>query len=390
MLQKNMDIIAAIRHINKTNEGFLPLHAPVFAGKEKEYLCDTIDSTFVSSVGAYVDRFELLLQELTGAKRAVVCVNGTTALEMSLIISGVQAGDLVITQPVSFIATANAVAHIGAEPVFLDIERQTLGLNPDAVQNFLEEECELIAGVCRHKSTARRIAACVPMHTFGLPCRMEELVRVCAAWNIPLIEDAAEAVGSYRGGKHCGTFGKLGALSFNGNKIMTTGGGGAILTNDEELGVLAKHWTTTAKIPHKWLYQHDHVGWNFRMPNINAALGCAQIEQLPRFIAVKRQKALDYAAYFANTDWKFLTEPENTVSNYWLCAVLTNSREERDAFLEASNADGVMTRPVWEPLHTQPMYRHCLRGNLQVSIDIAERLVNLPSGVIKEGVADDQ
>lgn len=372
--------IRALNHVSDAD--FLALHAPVFRGNEKAYLLDTIDSTFVSSIGSYVDRFEMMLQDLTGASRAVVCVNGTAALEMSLILAGVKADDLVITQAISFVATANAVAHLGAEPVFLDIERATLGLDPDAVRTFLETECAIMSGGCCHKATGRRVAGCVPMHTFGLPCRVDELAAVCREWGISLVEDAAEAVGSSRGGKHCGTTGKLGALSFNGNKIVTTGGGGAILTNDTDLGVLAKHWTTTAKVPHKWLYRHDHVGWNFRMPNLNAALGCAQLEQLPAFVEEKRRRATAYAKLFAGTDWEFVQEPEGTISNYWLCAVLTPSREERDAFLEASNAVGVMTRPVWEPLQTLPMYAECLHDELCVTKDIADRLVNLPSGVL--------
>ncbi len=375
------DLLAEIRHINGVEDAFLPLHAPVFMGNEKDYLCETIDSTFVSSVGAYVDRFEAMLQEYTDAKRAVVCANGTAALEMSLIVAGVKAGDLVLTQAISFIATANAIAHIGAEPIFVDIERETLGMNPDAMQTFLEKECHMIGGFCYHKASARRISACVPMHTFGIPCRIEDLATLCASWNIALVEDAAEAMGSLRHGKHCGTFGKLGALSFNGNKIMTTGGGGAILTNDEDLGALAKHLTTTAKIPHKWLYEHDHIGWNFRMPNLNAALGCAQLEQLPYFLEQKRKLAVQYAEYFAQTEWEFIAEPQGAQSNYWLCAVLMKNHAERDAFLETSNNAGVMTRPVWGPLHTQNMYRSCLRGDLSVTMDIADRLVNLPSGV---------
>lgn len=373
-------LLSEIRRINAISEGFVPLHAPVFRGAERQYVLDAIDSTYVSSVGAYVDRFERMLEELTGATRAVACVNGTAALEMCLIIAGVNRGDLVLTQPVSFVATANAIAHIGAEPVFVDLDRSTLGLCPEAMQHFLQSHCEKVSGGCRHKSTGRRIAACVPMHTFGLPCRMAELLRLCADWGIPLVEDAAESLGSTYHGQHCGTFGLLGALSFNGNKIITTGGGGAILTNSKELGDRAKHWTTTAKVPHKWLYLHDHVGWNFRMPNLNAALGCAQLEKLPEFLEEKRDRAAAYAKLFAGSDWEFVGEPAGTVSNYWLCAVLTRNQEERNAFLECSNAAGVMTRPVWEPLPSLPMFGHCLKGDLTECASIAARLVNLPSG----------
>lgn len=361
--------------------GPVALHAPVFSGKEKQYVLDTIESTFVSSVGAYVSRFEEMLCQLTGAQYAVACCNGTSALEMALRLSGVSAGDLVLTQPLSFVATANAIAHLGAKPVFLDVERATLGLSPTAVQTFLEAQCRCDDGTCRLKETGQRIAACVPMHSFGLPVRMDELTALCNEWHIPVVEDAAEALGSVYNGRHCGTMGKLGALSFNGNKTVTTGGGGAILTNDKELGVRAKHLTTTAKIPHPWEYRHDAVAWNFRLPNLNAALGCAQLEQLETFLAVKRKRALAYEELFQKTAWEFVVEPENCRANYWLCAVLTNSLEERNAFLKEANDSGLGTRPAWEPLHTLPMYQHCLRGDLSTTMDIASRLVNLPSGV---------
>lgn len=374
-------LLAEIRYINNAQQGFIPLHAPVFEGREKEYLLDVIDSTFVSSVGEYVDRFEAMLCELTGAKYAIACVNGTAALEMCLILAGVKANDLVLTQSASFVATANAVAHLGAEPVFIDIERLGLGLCPRAVRTFLENECKIVAGICLHKRSGQSVTACVPMHTLGLPCQMTDLVAVCAEWHIPLVEDAAEAVGSLFEGRHCGTLGKLGALSFNGNKIITTGGGGAILSNNDELGKLAKHLTTTAKMPHKWAYRHDYIAWNFRMPNINAALGCAQLESLSKYIREKRMRAQAYAELFANSDWTFVIEPKYAHSNYWLCAVLTNSREERDDFLEISNKEGIMTRPLWEPLHTLPMYAKCLRGELKNTLHIADRLVNLPSGI---------
>lgn len=315
----------------------------------------------------------------------VVCVNGTAALEMGLLLAGVSYGDLVLTQTISFVATANAIAHIHAEPVFLDIDRDTLGLSPYAVHDFLQKQCIVKEHSCYHKATGKRVAACVPMHTFGLPARIEEIIALCEEWHINLVEDAAEALGSKRNGKHCGTFGFAGALSFNGNKIVTTGGGGALLFMDAELGHKAKHWITTAKIPHPWLYSHDHIGWNYRMPNINAALGCAQLEQLSKFLAEKRARAQKYETLFTNefvdSGWKFVHEPEGTQSNYWLCAVLTNNRTERDAFLKYSNEAGVMTRPVWEPLHTLPMFANCLHDELLVSLDVANRLINLASGV---------
>lgn len=376
-------LLRAIREINGVgDDAFLPLHAPIFAGKEREYVMDTIESTFVSSVGSYVDKFEELLREATGARHAVACVNGTAAIEVALTLAGVKLGDLVVTQSLSFVATANAVKHAGADPVFVDVDPETLGMSPQALRLFLEREAEQSADGARHKQSGRKISACVPMHTFGFPCAIEEIAAVCDEWKIPLVEDAAEALGSSRNGKRCGSFGAFGALSFNGNKICTTGGGGAVLTNDPDMGKLAKHKTTTAKRPHRWDFHHDQVAWNFRLPNINAALGCAQLEQLPAFVAYKRRLAQQYAELFADGEWTFLTEPAGTVSNYWLTAVLCNNRNERDAFLQQSNDNGIQTRPVWEPLHTLPMYRDSFCGPLETTLDIADRLVNLPSGVL--------
>ncbi len=375
------DILSAIRQINNDVTGFLPLHAPIFQGKEREYVLDTIDSTFVSSVGTYVTRFEKMLCEITGSKYAVACSNGTSALQVALHLAGVKPNEFVITQSLSFVATANAIHHVGAEPVFLDIDEDTLGLSPLALQKYLEKYGEIRTGACFHKDINKRISACVPMHTFGHPCKIEELCSICAKWHIPVVEDAAEALGSYLKNKHCGTFGKLGILSFNGNKIVTTGGGGAILTNDDELGHLAKHITTTAKVPHAWKFYHDMIAWNLRLPNLNAALGCAQLEQLQYFLEQKRKRASDYTDYFKKSSWKFVVEPKNTKSNYWLCTILTKNESERDAFLEISNAHGIMTRPAWELLHTLPIYAHCLHDELFASKNIATRLINLPSGI---------
>lgn len=381
------EILRRIREVQHFPDGPVALHAPVFTGNEKRYVMDAIESTFVSSVGEYVSRFEEMLCSLTGARYAVACCNGTSALEMALRLAGVRSGDVVLTQPLSFVATANAIVHAGAEPVFLDVERSTLGLSPDAVRKFLETRCLRGQGVCRLADTGQRVAACVPMHSFGLPIRMDELLAVCDEWNVPVVEDAAEALGSSYKGRYCGTMGQLGILSFNGNKTVTTGGGGAILTNSGELAATAKHLTTTAKIPHRWEYRHDAAAWNFRLPNLNAALGCAQLEQLERFIAIKRKRATAYAEMFHDTDWEFVTEPENCRSNYWLCAVLTNSPSEKNAFLAATNDAGLGTRPVWEPLHTLPAYQHCRREDVSTAMDIASRLVNLPSGVGVEALA---
>ncbi len=376
-------LLRSIRDINHIQEEFLPLHAPIFNDRERELVLDTINSTFVSSVGTYVDRFEDMLCEITGARHAIACVNGTAALQVALVLAGVQSNDLVLTQSLSFIATANAICHAGAEPVFLDVDQETLGLSPDSLQAFLNEHCEKTANGCRHKATGRRIAACVPMHTFGFPCRITEIGEICDQWMIPVVEDAAEALGSTYRERHCGTFGLLGTLSFNGNKICTTGGGGAILTNDAALGIRAKRLTTTAKRPHSWEFYHDEVAWNFRMPNLNAALGCAQLEKLDHFITYKRKLAQAYKEMFAQTPWRFVSEPEHSRSIYWLCAVLFGNRVERDAFLTTSNEAGIMTRPVWEPLHTLPMYKKCLHDDLTRTKDIANRLVNIPSGVLE-------
>lgn len=373
-------LIKDMRGAQGFTDASVSLHAPVFMGNEKKYLIDALDSTFVSSVGAYVDKMERMLEEYTGAARTVVCVNGTSALEVALHIAGVTYGDYVITQPISFIATVNAISHAGAKPVFVDIDPVNLGLSPRALKVFLEERCHVEGGTCVFKENGRRIAACVPMHTFGLPCAIDEIVEICAEWHIELVEDAAEALGSWYKGKHCGRFGRFGCLSFNGNKTVTTGGGGAVLTDNLEEGKLIKHLTTTAKLPHKWEYRHDHIAWNFRMPNINAALGCAQMELLDTILEKKHWRAKRYAELLRETPWTFMKEPENTRSNYWLCAVLFNNRMERDAFLEESNASGFMTRPVWTPLNTLPMYEDCICGNLSIAENIVDRLVNIPSG----------
>lgn len=373
-------IIKDMRRIQNFQEGPVSLHAPVFMGNEKKYLMDAVDSTFVSSVGAYVDKMERMLEEYTGAARAVVCVNGTSALEVALHVAGVNYGDYVITQPISFVATANAISHAKAKPVFVDVDPINLGLSPRALKSFLEEHCHVEDNRCVFKENGGRIAACVPMHTFGLPCAIDEITKICAEWHIELVEDAAEALGSRYKGKHCGRFGRFGCLSFNGNKIVTTGGGGAVLTDNIEEGKRIKHLTTTAKIPHKWEYQHDCVAWNFRMPNINAALGCAQLEMLDTFLERKRWRAERYAELISNTPWTFVQEPEHSLSNYWLCAILFNNKTERDAFLEESCGSGFMTRPVWTPLNTLPMYESCICGDLSTAKNIADRLVNIPSG----------
>ncbi len=361
---------------------FIPLSVPVFAGNEKKYLNECIDTTFVSSVGKFVDRFEDDIAKYTGCRRAVVCVSGTNALHISLMLAGVERGDEVLTQALTFIATCNALSYIGAEPVFIDVDRDTMGLSPAAVRKWLEINAEIKDNQCFNKNTRRRIKACVPMHTFGHPVHLDELLKVCNEYHIELVEDAAESIGSLYKGKHTGTFGKIGALSFNGNKTITTGGGGMMLFNDEELGAYAKHITTQAKIPHRWEFKHDHIGYNYRMPNINAALGCAQLENIDKFIESKRETAKAYEEFFKNVpDIEFFTEPENCRSNYWLNVVILKDKDAQQEFLQFTNDNGVMTRPIWELMNRLPMFEHCQNDGLENTIYFADRVVNIPSSV---------
>lgn len=361
---------------------FIPLHEPLFNGNEKKYLLDCIDSTFVSSVGKYVDDFEKQMTAFTGAKYAVACVNGTAALHMAMVVAGVKPNDIVITQPLSFIATCNAIAYIGAAHLFVDIDADTLGLSPSKLKAYLHQHCETKTdGYTYHRQTGQKVSACVPMHTFGLPCRIDELKEICGSYNITLIEDAAESIGSYYKGKHSGTFGKLGTFSFNGNKTITCGGGGAIITDDEELAKKAKHLTTQAKVPHRWNFVHDEIGYNYRMPNINAALMCAQLEQLNVFIENKRELANTYQRYFSGSAIDFVREPENCKANYWLCAILLQDEKTRDQFLTETNDNGVMTRPAWTLMNKLSMFKDALKGDLSNAEFAEARLVNIPSSV---------
>lgn len=360
---------------------FIALHEPVFIGNERKYVLDAIDSTFVSSVGAYVSRFEEMMTEITNAKYAIAIVNGTNALHMALILAGVEQKDEVLSQALTFIATANAVSYIGARLVFIDVDKDTLGMSPKALQRFLVANAEKRAdGFTYNKSTDKRIAACVPMHTFGLPCRIDELALICREWNISLVEDAAESLGSYYKNRHTGTFGKAGVFSFNGNKTVTCGGGGAIVTNDEKLAKRAKHLTTQAKVPHKWEFVHDEIGYNYRMPNLNAAMACAQLEQLNSFIENKRALASKYIELSDQLNLSFVMELENAKANYWLGALLMENLEERNAFLEYTNTKGVMTRPIWELMNRLSMFESCQTDGLENSIWLADRIVNIPSG----------
>ena len=363
------------------SENPVPLHAPRFTGNERKYLVDAIDSTFVSSVGKYVDRFEKMICEITGAGFAVATVNGTCALHIALKLAGVQPGDEVITQPLSFVATANSIAHCGAKPIFLDVERETLGLDPTALKIFLQTHARIEENTCYNKTTGNRIAACVPMHTFGHPGQIDAIAEICNHYHIPVIEDSAESLGSLYKGKHTGTFGQFGVYSFNGNKTVTCGGGGAIVTNDEALAKKAKHITTTAKVPHPYEYVHDMTGYNYRLPNLNAALACAQLEQLSAFIENKRELASRYQEYFESLDIPFIKEPEHARSNYWLNAIIMPDRKMRDEFLEATNEAEVMTRPIWRLLNKLEMYKDCQIDALENAQWLEDRVVNIPSSV---------
>lgn len=374
------NIVSFVQEAFNTKE-FIPLHEPRFRGNEKKYVMDTIDSTYVSSVGAYVDRFEELMQAATGAKKAIAVVNGTAALQVALRLAGVQSGDEVITQALTFIATTNAIVYNGANPVFVDVDLDTMGLSPKALASFLEEHADLRESGCYNKKTGNRIAACIPMHTFGFPVHLNELLEVCRKWEIPIVEDAAESLGSEYYGKQTGSFGKLGIFSFNGNKTITSGGGGTIVTNDVELGIKAKHLTTTAKKPHPYEFYHDELGYNFRMPNLNAALACAQLEQLDGFISNKRILAAEYSKFFEKKGIKFRRELDNTKANYWLMCVEMENRADRDLFLKSTNDNKVMTRPIWQLMFRLPMFEHCLKDEQKNALFLEDRIVNIPSSV---------
>ncbi|UWZ97342.1 LegC family aminotransferase [Vibrio splendidus] len=375
---KATSIVEFVRDTYKTDE-FIPLHAPTFNGNEKAYVMETIDSTFVSSVGKFVDDFERKVEAYTGTAKAVATVNGTAALHAALYMADVQRGDLVITQALTFVATCNALYHMGAEPIFVDVSPVSLGLCPKAVDAFLSEHAEITEAGCIHKQTGKRIKAVVPMHTFGHPVELDELVAVCLKWNLVLVEDAAESLGSFYKGKHTGTMGDVSAVSFNGNKIITTGGGGMVLCKTEELGARTKHVTTTAKVPHPYEFFHDEPGFNYRMPNLNAALGCAQMEVIEQYLKQKRQLAKCYENLFSGTDFQFVTEPGYAESNYWLNAIICPDKKSREEILAGTNSAGVMTRPIWQLMHRLPMFENAMRGDLTYSEFIEAHLINLPS-----------
>ena len=372
-------IIEIVRDLYGDDE-VIPLHPPVFVGREKEYLADCIDSTFVSSVGAYVTRFEEMVAERAGAARGVSVVNGTAGLHLALLVSGVRPGDLVVTQALSFVATANAIRHAGAHPVFVDVDRDTLGLSPDAVHDYFSTRCEHTPDGLRDRATGRRVAACVPMHTFGLPLRIRELLEVCDRFDVPVIEDAAESLGSEVDGISTGRFGRLGVFSFNGNKTITTGGGGVIVTDDQALADRAKHLSTTAKLPHAWHYRHDEVGYNYRLTNLSAALGVAQMEQLDRILDNKRRTARAYAADIDTMEGVHMVHAAAGTPNNWLNAILVQDVADRDALLERTNADGIQTRPAWTPLNRLPAFDTETALDLNNTDNLFDRLINLPSG----------
>ena len=372
-------------HTIYPNQEFIPLHEPRFQGNEKKYLNACIDSTFVSSVGEYVNRLETLVAEYCKSNFAIATVNGTAALHIALLAVGVREDDEVLTQSLSFVATANAISYLKAKPLFLDVDRDTMGLSPRALDQFLSQNGEIRNGCCYNKRSGKRISACVPMHTFGHPVRIDKIVDVCNKYKIVVVEDSAESIGSLYKGKMTGTYGKLGVYSFNGNKTITSGGGGIVVTDDKELAVKLKHLTTTGKQPHKWNFVHDIVAYNYRMPNLNAALACAQLEQLDSFIDNKRKLAAEYQQFFSGFEISFIVEPEQSRSNYWLNCILLENREERDKFLEYTNSHGVMTRPVWTLLNKLEMYVDCQHDELTNSEWLEARIVNIPSSVRIDG-----
>lgn len=373
-------IIDFIKSLYPT-KNFIPLHEPCFNGNERKYVLDTIDTTFVSSVGEYVNLFEKMMCDLTGSKYAIAVVNGTAALHIALKLAGVKPGELVITQALSFVATCNAISYLGAEPLFIDVDIERMGMSANSL-TFLLRSIDLDDhGNAIHIPSGKRIAACVPMHTFGFPVEIDKIVEICSKFNIPVVEDAAESIGSFYKEKHTGTFGLLGTFSFNGNKTITSGGGGIIVTNQELIGKLAKHITTTSKVPHIWEFFHDQIGYNYRCPNINSALACAQLEQLTSIVENKRITASLYEDFFKNSNIKFISEPENCYSNYWLNSILLPSRTERDDFLKITNSAGIMTRPIWKLMTKLPMFANCIHEDLVNSQWLEDRVVNIPSSV---------
>lgn len=371
-------IINFIRDIYSTKEE-IPLHSPSFKLNETKYVLDSINSTFVSSFGKYVDEFEQKIEKFTGSVKAVAVVNGTAALHTALYMAGIKRDEFVITQALTFVATCNALYHMGAKPIFVDVSIKSLGLCPQALELYLNENATLTDDGCIHSKSGKKIKAVLPMHTFGHPVELDEISRICKKWNLVMIEDAAESLGSFYKGRHTGTIGDYGALSFNGNKIITTGGGGMVLCASRNIGIKVKHITTTAKVPHQYEFFHDEPGFNYRLPNINAALGVAQMESLESYLCSKRKLAEAYKLFFSSSDIKFFVEPEYAKSNYWLNAVICSSIYERNQLLRATNSNGISTRPIWMLMYRLPMFSKAFRGNMKNSEFIEAHLVNLPS-----------
>lgn len=377
-------LISLLKEALPASDGPIALHEPLFKGNEWEYVKKCLDTGWVSSVGAYVNQFEEMLSKYTGVNHAIAVVNGTAALHMCLHLVGVARNDEVIIPSLTFVATANAISYCGAIPLFCDSEERTLGIDAEKLNDFLLENAEIRGNACFNRNTGRRIAAIMPMHTFGHPVNIDALLLVSDKWNLPLVEDAAESLGSFYKGRHTGSFGKISGLSFNGNKIITTGGGGAILTNDPELARKAKHLTTTARVPHQWSFMHDEIGYNYRLPNINAALGCAQMESLPEYVTKKRALAQRYQTVLAGFKGvRFFHEPAYTQSNYWLNTILLDAPDitQRDDLLEKLNEAGLMTRPAWTLLHKLPIFSDCPRMDLSVAESLERRILNIPSSV---------
>lgn len=374
-------IIEFIRDHYETND-FIPLHAPIFGENEKSMVLDTIQSTFVSSVGKYVDKFEQEFANYTNSNNAVAVVNGTAALHVGLVSLGITAGDMVITQALTFVATCNAIRQAGADPIFCDVSNETLGLCPKAVEEYLKTFADMRSNQCIHKQTGRHIKAVLVMHTFGHPVHLHEFQKLCSEWNLVLVEDCAESLGSHYKGEHTGNFGQLGTFSFNGNKIITTGGGGMVVTNCENSAIRLKHITTTAKVAHPYEFIHDEIGFNYRLPNLNAALGCAQLFRIEEFVIEKRELAHKYSSFFENSGLNFFEEPNFARSNYWLNAIICDSRETKENLLHTTNQAGVMTRPAWKLMIDLDIYSYCYRDDLSISVDMENKLVCLPSSVL--------
>ena len=375
-------ICKSIREVVQIECDRVPLHEPVFFGNEKKYLNECIDSTYVSSIGKFVDEVEKKICKYTGSRFAIATVNGTSALHVALLVSGVKSGDEVITQPLTFVATCNAISYCGAKPVFVDVDKDTMGLSPSALRDFLKNNAKIVNGLCVNKHTGNCIKACIPMHTFGHPCRIKEISFICKKWNISLVEDAAESLGSTYEGRHTGNFGNVGIFSFNGNKIVTAGGGGCIVTDNEQVATRAKHITTTAKVPNKMgEFYHDEIGYNYRMPNVNAAILTAQLENVSVIIEKKRQLAADYLKKLKSIDAVFVKEPERCLSNYWLNTIILENKQQKIGFLKYAINNGIEVRPCWTLMNKMKIYQNCFSGKLPNSVWLSDRLVNIPSTV---------